>query len=228
MAVSVVHSFVNQKPDGGDATVVRPTDWNAPHTISGLATVAETGVYADLTGKPTLGSAAATASTDYATAAQGTKADSALQPAGNGSQLTSMTKSQVGLANVDNTSDAGKPVSTAQQTALNLKANLTSAALVTPDIGAATGTSLSLSGKISLANTGGAATCGQLTLVAGTKTVNTTAAITGALIFVQRFTAGGTIGFATTITINDGVSFTLNSDSALDTSVYNWWIADVH
>ena len=39
------------------------------------------GDYADLTGKPTLGTAAATASTDYATAAQGAKADSALQPA---------------------------------------------------------------------------------------------------------------------------------------------------
>lgn len=36
------------------------------------------------------------------------------------------TKTQVGLANVDNTSDANKPVSTAQQTALNLKANLAS------------------------------------------------------------------------------------------------------
>ena len=37
------------------------------------------GAYADLTGKPTLGTAAATASSDYATAAQGVKADSALQ-----------------------------------------------------------------------------------------------------------------------------------------------------
>jgi hypothetical protein len=35
-----------------------------------------------------------------------------------------ITKSMVGLANVDNTSDANKPVSTAQQTALNLKANV--------------------------------------------------------------------------------------------------------
>ncbi len=38
----------------------------------------------------------------------------------------SLSKSDVGLANVDNTSDANKPVSTAQQTALNLKANLAS------------------------------------------------------------------------------------------------------
>lgn len=35
----------------------------------------------------------------------------------------SLTKSDVGLGNVDNTSDANKPVSTAQQTALDLKAN---------------------------------------------------------------------------------------------------------
>jgi hypothetical protein len=34
-----------------------------------------------------------------------------------------LTKPDVGLANVDNTSDANKPVSTAQQTALNLKAD---------------------------------------------------------------------------------------------------------
>jgi hypothetical protein len=40
--------------------------------------------------------------------------------------VTGLTKSTVGLANVDNTSDANKPVSTAQQTALNLKANLAS------------------------------------------------------------------------------------------------------
>ena len=35
----------------------------------------------------------------------------------------SVTKSQVGLSNVDNTSDAAKPISTAQQTALNTKQN---------------------------------------------------------------------------------------------------------
>lgn len=40
-----------------------------------------------------------------------------------------LTKTDVGLANVDNTADTAKPVSTAQQTALNLKANLASPAL---------------------------------------------------------------------------------------------------
>ena len=40
--------------------------------------------------------------------------------------VSGVTKSMVGLGNVDNTSDASKPVSTAQQTALDLKANLAS------------------------------------------------------------------------------------------------------
>jgi hypothetical protein len=38
--------------------------------------------------------------------------------------VAGITKSMVGLSNVDNTTDANKPVSTAQQTALDLKANL--------------------------------------------------------------------------------------------------------
>lgn len=41
-------------------------------------------------------------------------------------QTVPLDKAGVGLGNVDNTSDADKPVSTAQQTALNLKANLAS------------------------------------------------------------------------------------------------------
>jgi hypothetical protein len=40
-----------------------------------------------------------------------------------------LVKADVGLSSVDNTSDAGKPVSTAQQTALNLKADLASPTL---------------------------------------------------------------------------------------------------
>lgn len=49
-----------------------------------------------------------------------------LQGALDGKATTTHThvKADVGLGNVDNTSDANKPVSTAQQTALNLKANL--------------------------------------------------------------------------------------------------------
>lgn len=45
-----------------------------------------------------------------------------------------VTKAQVGLGNVDNTSDADKPVSTAQQTALNAKANKVQEAWITPTL----------------------------------------------------------------------------------------------
>jgi len=47
---------------------------------SALATVATSGAYGDLSGLPTLGTAAATAAAAYATAAQGSTADSAVQP----------------------------------------------------------------------------------------------------------------------------------------------------
>lgn len=43
--------------------------------------------------------------------------------------MLGLAKADVGLGNVDNTSDANKPVSSATQTALNLKANLASPAL---------------------------------------------------------------------------------------------------
>ncbi len=45
--------------------------------------------------------------------------------------VTGLTKTNVGLGNVDNTTDASKPVSTAQQTALNLKADLSGGATFT-------------------------------------------------------------------------------------------------
>jgi hypothetical protein len=53
-----------------------------------------------------------------------------------------VTKTQVGLGSCENTADADKPVSTATQTALNLKANLASPTLVTPVLGVATATSV--------------------------------------------------------------------------------------
>lgn len=106
--------------------VMTAADAAAARAAVGAGVSSFSGAYVDLTGKPTLGTAAATAITDYATAAQGATADAALQPAGNGGALTGLTKAQVGLANADNTSDAGKPVSTAQQAALDLKANLVS------------------------------------------------------------------------------------------------------
>lgn len=73
---------------GGIAAVVEDTspqlggdlDLNG-HTITGLGAVAFSNDYGDLDNLPTLGTAAAAATTDFATAAQGALADTALQPA---------------------------------------------------------------------------------------------------------------------------------------------------
>ena len=43
MAVTVTHPFVSAIADGADATVVRPSNWNATHSISGTLDVANGG-----------------------------------------------------------------------------------------------------------------------------------------------------------------------------------------
>ena len=97
----------------GGITGTLATQTDLQTALDGKGTSNFSGAYADLTGKPILGTAAATASTDYATAAQGATANSALQPTGNGGSLTGLTKAQVGLSNVDNTTDVNKSVSSA-------------------------------------------------------------------------------------------------------------------
>ena len=72
----------------GDAVVYVTASGEDIVQPSDLATVATTGAYSDLSGLPTLGTAAATDATAYATAAQGSLADSAVQPADNISTLT--------------------------------------------------------------------------------------------------------------------------------------------
>lgn len=88
MAVVITHAKVTSIPDDltDDPEVVSPVDWNDDHTVTGLATVATTGAYSDLTGtpslatvatsgdyddltnKPTLGTAAAADTGDFAAA----------------------------------------------------------------------------------------------------------------------------------------------------------------
>jgi hypothetical protein len=55
MTISLKHSFTNPKADGPDATIVRPSDWNAEHAYT-MATgkllgrsTASTGVVEELT-----------------------------------------------------------------------------------------------------------------------------------------------------------------------------------
>ncbi len=97
-----------------DATAKIPVD-QIPDGIAGVSS------WNDLTDKPAVIAAGVDAAAardaigaqpagSYATAAQGAKADTAVQPAG-------LTKAAVGLGSVDNTPDASKPVSTAQAAA---------------------------------------------------------------------------------------------------------------
>lgn len=72
--------------------------------VAGLATVATSGSYTDLTDKPTITAPPVTSVASKTGA-------------------VTLVKADVGLTNVDNTSDANKPVSTAVQAALDLKAS---------------------------------------------------------------------------------------------------------
>jgi hypothetical protein len=95
---------------------------------------------------------------------------------------TGITKTDVGLANLDNTSDANKPVSTATQTALDLKANLANPTFT----GTVNAAALTLSGDLTVNGT--------------TTTVNsTTVNVTNAFVF-EGTTADA---FETTLTITD-------------------------
>jgi hypothetical protein len=94
---------------------------------------------------------------------------------------TGITKTDIGLANVDNTSDANKPVSTATQTALDLKANLANPTFT----GTVNAAALTLSGDLTVNGT--------------TTTVNsTTVNVSNAFVF-----EGTANDFETTLTITD-------------------------
>jgi len=116
---------------------------------------------------------------------------------------TGITATHVGLGNVTNTSDADKPVSTAQQTALDLKANLTSPVLVTPALGTPSSGNLANCTFPTLnQNTSGTAAnlSGTPTLPSGTTLVapvigaatGTSLAVTGPVT-----SSGGALGYAT-------------------------------
>ena len=121
-------------------------------------------------------------------------------------QVPAITKAYVGLGNVDNTSDAGKPVSTAQQTALNLRQPIDT------DLTAIAGLT-SAANKLPYATGAGAWAMADVTPFARTVLDDADAAA-----------VRGTIGAASKITVNvndygadpTGAAF---SDSALTTAL---------
>lgn len=72
---------------------------------------------------------------------------------------------------------------------------------------------------------GANAKLGVATLVGGTVTVANTSVTANSRIFIQRQAAGGTLGNIT-YTKSAGVSFTINSSSATDTSTVDWHIVE--
>ncbi len=176
------------------------TALNAKANTSALATVATSGSYADLTNKPTIPTLAdATASVKGIVQLTGDLSGTAASPtvpglsakepsvaSGTTSQFyrgdkswQTLDKTAVGLANVDNTSDANKPISSATQTALNAKAN-TSHTHAESDI---TNLTTDLSAKAPLASPTFTGTPAAPTAAAATNTtqVATTAFVTTAV-----------------------------------------------
>ena len=129
-----------------------------------------------------------------------------------------VTKTQVGLGNVDNTNDSDKPVSTAQQNALNLKANIASptftgtvGGITAAMVGAPTGTGTSTGN-----NTGDQDLSGkQDVLISGTniKTING-----------QSLLGGGDVALASSVT-TAGVQTLTNKSIALGSNTITGTIA---
>lgn len=116
---------------------------DAKATISSLATVATSGSYADLSNKPTIPTVLdADNTTKGVVKLAGDLGGTADAP----TVIKTYSKTDVGLGNVDNTSDMSKPVSTAQQTALNTKQ---ASASLEADIAAKLGTAGSLDAALS-------------------------------------------------------------------------------
>lgn len=68
---------------------------------------------------------------------------------------------------------------------------------------------------------------GNAVLVAGTVTVANTTVTANTLVMLTRKTSGGTLGTAITYTVTAATSFTINSDSALDTSTFSYVLIEV-
>lgn len=98
---------------------------------------------------------------------------------------TGLVKGDVGLGNVDNTADTAKPVSTAQQTALNLKADLASPTFT----GTVTAATITASGAVTGSNLSGTNTGDQTNITGNAATVTTNANLTGPVTSTGNATA---------------------------------------
>lgn len=107
-----------------------------------------------------------------------------------------ITKTDLGLENLDNTADVNKPISTATQTALNLKAPLISPSFTTPALGVASATSIN---KVAVT---APTTSAILTIADGkTFTASNTLTVSGTDGSTLNVGTGGTLGTGAYATI---------------------------
>lgn len=126
----------------------------------GLKPVALSNKYGDLTGLPTIPANISQLVNDAGFL--NSETDPTVPPWAKQPEPPTYTKTDVGLGNVDNTSDADKPVSTAQATAIAAKVDTTA-------IGSANGVApLDSTGKVPAANLPPAPASGVQSVVAGT------------------------------------------------------------
>lgn len=125
-SVSIVEEVVNVSVETGAVEVVSVGVQGPPGaSTSDFATVATTGSYTDLINRPVPVDVSGKADISYVDAQDAAAASSAsANLAAHTSRIDNphaVTKAQVGLANVDNTSDIAKPISSATQAALDGK-----------------------------------------------------------------------------------------------------------
>jgi hypothetical protein len=164
------------------------TSWGA------LSSVAVSGAYSDLTGTPTLGTAAATNSTAYATAAQGTLADSALQPAAIGVSVQAYNANNAVL-------NATQSFTQAQRGAV---VALTDGATITPNFATGNNFSVTLAGNRTLASP-----------------TNLTAGQHGSITITQDATGSRTLAYGSSWKFSGGTAPSLTTTAnAVDVLAY--------
>lgn len=136
-----------------------PTAHKSTHATGGTDALTPADIGAEVAGAASAAVAAHVAAADphpdYTTAAEAAAAAPVQSVAGRTGAVT-LAKADVGLSNVDNTSDSDKPISTATQTALNGKANTshTHVAADVTDFSAAADARIAASDKVSSNVTG--------------------------------------------------------------------------
>lgn len=156
--------------------------------------------------------AAQDAADDAQTAADDAQADIDFH-AGLTNNPHAVTKAQVGLGNVDNTSDADKPVSTAQQAALNLKAD--KATTISAGSGLTGGGDLSANRTVSMPNVGTAGTYGSASSVP-VITTDAQGRVSSAVNTAISILSAAVTDFAVTVRSTVLTGLSLASSAAID------------